>query len=137
MAPPGHVAAPPKGSISVGWLWVSFLNMRSQCFVPHVVCVVLRVVLRTMALRSRSRLMSARAILVPGKAGWQRRRHFDVHHDGAGVDLAGNLLVIQLAGLAEGARGHQGDVHEALGFLLHACAVNLVAQVAVVAGRRS
>ena len=23
-----QVAAPPKGSISVGWLWVSFLNMR-------------------------------------------------------------------------------------------------------------
>ena len=30
MAPPMQVAAPPKGSISVGWLWVSFLNMRSQ-----------------------------------------------------------------------------------------------------------
>ncbi len=25
-----QVAAPPKGSISVGWLWVSFLNMSSQ-----------------------------------------------------------------------------------------------------------
>ena len=24
--PPKHVAAPPNGSISVGWLWVSFLN---------------------------------------------------------------------------------------------------------------
>ena len=23
-----QVAAPPKGSISVGWLWVSFLNMQ-------------------------------------------------------------------------------------------------------------
>ena len=30
MAPPRQVAAPPKGSISVGWLWVSFLNIRSQ-----------------------------------------------------------------------------------------------------------
>ncbi len=30
MHPPMQVAAPPKGSISVGWLWVSFLNMRSQ-----------------------------------------------------------------------------------------------------------
>ncbi len=30
MHPPRHVAAPPKGSISVGWLWVSFLNMRSH-----------------------------------------------------------------------------------------------------------
>ena len=30
MAPPMQVAAPPKGSISVGWLWVSFLNMNSQ-----------------------------------------------------------------------------------------------------------
>ena len=30
MAPPIHVAAPPKGSISVGWLWVSFLNIRSH-----------------------------------------------------------------------------------------------------------
>ena len=29
-----QVAAPPKGSISVGWLWVSFLNMRSQSWVP-------------------------------------------------------------------------------------------------------
>ena len=30
MAPPRQVAAPPKGSISVGWLWVSFLNCISQ-----------------------------------------------------------------------------------------------------------
>ena len=30
MAPPMQVAAPPKGSISVGWLWVSFLNRNSQ-----------------------------------------------------------------------------------------------------------
>ena len=30
MAPPRQVAAPPKGSISVGWLWVSFLNWMSQ-----------------------------------------------------------------------------------------------------------
>ena len=30
MAPPRQVAAPPKGSISVGWLWVSFLNWTSQ-----------------------------------------------------------------------------------------------------------
>ena len=28
--PPRQVAAPPNGSISVGWLWVSFLNMRSH-----------------------------------------------------------------------------------------------------------
>lgn len=30
MAPPTQVAAPPKGSISVGWLWVSFLNSSSH-----------------------------------------------------------------------------------------------------------
>ena len=30
MQPPMQVAAPPKGSISVGWLWVSFLNISSQ-----------------------------------------------------------------------------------------------------------
>ena len=30
MQPPRQVAAPPKGSISVGWLWVSFLNMTSH-----------------------------------------------------------------------------------------------------------
>ena len=30
MAPPIQVAAPPKGSISVGWLWVSFLKSSSQ-----------------------------------------------------------------------------------------------------------
>ena len=30
MQPPMQVAAPPNGSISVGWLWVSFLNRRSQ-----------------------------------------------------------------------------------------------------------
>ena len=30
MAPPRQVAAPPNGSISVGWLWVSFLNRYSQ-----------------------------------------------------------------------------------------------------------
>ena len=30
MAPPTQVAAPPKGSISVGWLWVSFLKRYSQ-----------------------------------------------------------------------------------------------------------
>ena len=30
MAPPMQVAAPPKGSISVGWLCVSFLNKSSQ-----------------------------------------------------------------------------------------------------------
>ena len=30
-----QVAAPPKGSISVGWVWVSFLNMSSQsCSLP-------------------------------------------------------------------------------------------------------
>ena len=35
MQPPMQVAAPPKGSISVGWLWVSFLNMSSQsCSLP-------------------------------------------------------------------------------------------------------
>ena len=35
MHPPMQVAAPPKGSISVGWLWVSFLNIRSQsCSFP-------------------------------------------------------------------------------------------------------
>ena len=40
MAPPMQVAAPPKGSISVGWLWVSFLNMRSQsCSSPSTVAV--------------------------------------------------------------------------------------------------
>ena len=33
MAPPRQVAAPPKGSISVGWLWVSFLNCTSHCSV--------------------------------------------------------------------------------------------------------
>ena len=38
MAPPMQVAAPPKGSISVGWLWVSFLNRNSQSciFAVHV-----------------------------------------------------------------------------------------------------
>ena len=30
MAPPMQVAAPPKGSISVGWLWVSFLKSSSH-----------------------------------------------------------------------------------------------------------
>ncbi len=30
MAPPRQVAAPPKGSISVGWLWVSFLKNTSH-----------------------------------------------------------------------------------------------------------
>ena len=30
MQPPMQVAAPPNGSISVGWLWVSFLNRNSQ-----------------------------------------------------------------------------------------------------------
>ena len=30
MAPPMQVAAPPNGSISVGWLWVSFLKRKSQ-----------------------------------------------------------------------------------------------------------
>ena len=33
MAPPKQVAAPPKGSISVGWLWVSFLNWISHVWV--------------------------------------------------------------------------------------------------------
>ncbi len=35
MAPPRQVAAPPKGSTSVGWLWVSFLNMSSQGSTPR------------------------------------------------------------------------------------------------------
>ena len=30
MHPPMQVAAPPKGSISVGWLWVSFLKFTSH-----------------------------------------------------------------------------------------------------------
>ena len=30
IAPPRQVAAPPKGSISVGWLWVSFLKNTSH-----------------------------------------------------------------------------------------------------------
>ena len=30
IAPPRQVAAPPKGSISVGWLWVSFLKFTSH-----------------------------------------------------------------------------------------------------------
>ena len=35
-----QVAAPPKGSISVGWLWVSFLNMSNQsCASPSTVAV--------------------------------------------------------------------------------------------------
>ena len=38
MAPPRQVAAPPKGSISVGWLWVSFLNCTSHSSVwPSIV----------------------------------------------------------------------------------------------------
>ena len=37
MHPPMQVAAPPKGSISVGWLWVSFLNISSQsCSVSSI-----------------------------------------------------------------------------------------------------
>ncbi len=40
MQPPMQVAAPPKGSISVGWLWVSFLNISSQsCASPSTVAV--------------------------------------------------------------------------------------------------
>ena len=34
MAPPMQVAAPPKGSISVGWLCVSFLNSSSHFSTP-------------------------------------------------------------------------------------------------------
>ena len=34
--PPRQVAAPPNGSISVGWLWVSFLNRNSQSCVLAV-----------------------------------------------------------------------------------------------------
>ena len=35
MHPPMQVAAPPNGSISVGWLCVSFLNISSQsCCCP-------------------------------------------------------------------------------------------------------
>ena len=36
MAPPTQVAAPPKGSISVGWLCVSFLKRKSQSSVLAV-----------------------------------------------------------------------------------------------------
>ncbi len=44
MAPPMQVAAPPKGSISVGWLWVSFLNSSSQgCASPSMVTVIFTV----------------------------------------------------------------------------------------------
>ena len=34
IAPPRQVAAPPKGSISVGWLWVSFLNITRYSSLP-------------------------------------------------------------------------------------------------------
>ena len=44
MAPPMQVAAPPKGSISVGWLWVSFLKRKSQSsslpFTSHLILTV-------------------------------------------------------------------------------------------------
>ena len=39
-----QVAAPPKGSISVGWLWVSFLNSSSQgCFSPSTSTLIFTV----------------------------------------------------------------------------------------------
>ena len=41
MAPPTQVAAPPKGSISVGWLWVSFLKRRSQSSLPWSVSTLI------------------------------------------------------------------------------------------------
>ena len=41
MAPPTQVAAPPKGSISVGWLWVSFLKSRSQSSLPASVLTLI------------------------------------------------------------------------------------------------
>ena len=44
MAPPMQVAAPPKGSISVGWLCVSFLKSSSQgSGLPSTVTVILTV----------------------------------------------------------------------------------------------
>ena len=36
MAPPMQVAAPPNGSISVGWLCVSFLNRYSPVSYTHL-----------------------------------------------------------------------------------------------------
>jgi hypothetical protein len=56
----------------------------------------------------------------------------DVHLDRAGVDLAGHLLVVQLAGLAQGPGRKQGDVHQALGALFRAFE-HLGAQFPVVA----
>ncbi len=44
MAPPMQVAAPPKGSISVGWLWVSFLKNSSQSSSPSRVSALMRMV---------------------------------------------------------------------------------------------
>ena len=56
MAPPMQVAAPPKGSISVGWLWVSFLNMRSQSSsCPSTVALTLTEQALISSLSSRSR----------------------------------------------------------------------------------
>ena len=44
MAPPTQVAAPPKGSISVGWLWVSFLKRKSQSWSSPSTSTVTRTV---------------------------------------------------------------------------------------------
>ena len=53
MAPPMQVAAPPKGSISVGWLWVSFLKSSSQgSSLPSTVTVIFTVQALTSSLSS-------------------------------------------------------------------------------------
>ncbi len=44
MAPPTQVAAPPNGSISVGWLCVSFLNRNNQsCCCPSTSALIFTV----------------------------------------------------------------------------------------------
>ena len=50
-----QVAAPPKGSISVGWLWVSFLNSSSHfCVSPFTSTSILMVQALISSLSSRS-----------------------------------------------------------------------------------
>ena len=44
MAPPMQVAAPPKGSISVGWLCVSFLKRKSHSWSSPSTSTVVRTV---------------------------------------------------------------------------------------------
>ena len=107
-----QVAAPPKGSISVGWLCVSFLNIRSQgSSTPSLSTVICMEQAFISSLSSRRRSLPVRLEVLRAYRGEVHERHGPVlpaqlAADAQVVFIAlAHLGVLYLGGVDYGAEG--------------------------------